>query len=139
MTELVSLAEARAQLRLDEPDSDGGPDDLWLAVFIPAISEAVLAWLKDDWRAYVPELDSNGDILLDTDGDPIPAVDTDGNFTPKWSVKAAVLIELASQFRFREGEGEGTATGDLYSGRYGYTLNKTSTALLQALRKPTAR
>lgn len=137
MTELVSLAEARAQLRLDEPDSDGGPDDLWLAVFIPAISEAVLAWLKDEWRAYVPELDSNGDVLLNTDGEPIPAVDTDGNFTPKWSVKAAVLIELASQFRYREGEGtDNVMTPDA---GHGYVLNKVSTALLAPLRKPTAR
>lgn len=137
MTDLVTLAEARAHLRLDDPETDGGADDLWLAVFIPAISEAVLGWLKDEWRAYVPELDTDGEPVLDTDGDPIPAVDTDGEFTPKWPVKAAVLIELAYQYRYREGEGEGTPTGDLYSGRYGYTLNKTSTALLHALRKPT--
>lgn len=134
MTELVTLEEARAHLRLDEPDSDGGPDDLWLAVFIPAVSEAVLNWLKEEWRAYVPQVDSNGDPILDPNGDPVPAEP----LVAKWSVKAAVLVELASQFRFREGEGDnGTPTGDLYSGRYGYTLNKTSTALLHSLRKPT--
>lgn len=134
MAELVTLEEARAHLRLDEPDSDGGPDDLWLAVFIPAVSEAVLNWLKDEWRAYYPEMDSNGVVSTDSNGDPIPAIP----LTPKLSVKAAVLVELGSQYRFREGEGDnGTPTGDLYSGRYGYTLNKTSTALLHSLRKPT--
>jgi len=135
MTELVTLAEARAHLRLDDPDTDGGPDDLWLAVFIPAISEAVLGWLKDAWRAYVPELDTDGEPILDTNGDPVIALDTDGNPTPKWSVRAAVLVELASQFRFREGEGRDNVVPS--SDGHGYTLNKVSTALLTPLRRPT--
>lgn len=135
MTELVTLAEARAHLRLDDPDSDGGPDDLWLAVFIPAISEAVLGWLKDPWRAYRPELDTDGEPVLDTNGDPVIALDTDGNPTPKWSVRAAVLVELASQFRFREGEGRDNVVPS--ADGHGYTLNKVSTALLTPLRRPT--
>jgi hypothetical protein len=133
MTELVTAAEARSHLRLHA----GSADDAWLAIFIPAISEAVLNWLKDEWRAYVPELGPDGLPIEDSSGDPIPEVDSNGVMTPKWVVKAAVLVELAYQFRFREGEGEGTPTGDLYSGRYGYTLNKTSTALLMSLRKST--
>lgn len=135
MTDLVTLAEARAHLRLDDPDTDGGPDDLWLQTFIPAVSEAVLGWLKDSWRAYQPELDTDGEPVLDTNGDPIPALDTDGEFTPKWSVKAAVLVELASQFRFREGEGKDNVVPS--ADGHGYTLNKVSTALLTPLRKPT--
>lgn len=133
MTELVTLAEARAQLRLDEPDSNGGPDDAWLAIFIPAISEAVLGWLQDDWRAYVPEVDSTGAVVVDSNGDPIPAEP----LVAKWRVKAAVLIELASQFRFREGEGtDNVVTPDA---GYGYVLNKASTGLLAPLRKSTVR
>ena len=131
MAELVSIEEARAHLRLDEPDSDGGPDDLWLSVFIPAVSEAVLNWLKDEWRAYYPEMDSNGVVSTDSNGDPIPAEP----LVAKWSVKAAVLVELGSQFRFREGEStDNVVTPDA---GYGYTLNKVSTALLTSLRKPT--
>lgn len=131
MVDLVTAAEARTHLRLDTSE------DAWLAIFIPAISEAVLNWLKDEWRAYVPELGPDGLPLIDSSGDQVPLLDSNGLMEPKFVVKAAVLVEIAYQFRFREGEGEGTATGDLYSGRYGYILNKTSTALLQALRKTT--
>lgn len=56
MAELVTVEEARNHLRLET----GTADDMWLAIFIPAISEAVLSWLKDEWRAYVPELDEDG-------------------------------------------------------------------------------
>lgn len=131
MAELVSIEEARAHLRLDDPDSDGGADDLWLAVFIPAISEAVLGWLKDEWRAYVAAVDSNDDPILDSNGDPIPAEP----LVAKWPVKAAVLIELGSQFRFREGEGRDNVVPS--ADGHGYTLNKVSTALLTPLRRPT--
>lgn len=131
MNELVTLAEARAHLRLDEPDSDGGPDDLWLQTFIPAVSEAVLGWLKVPARAYEPEVDSNDDPILDSNGDPVPAEP----LVVKFAVRAAVLIELASQFRFREGEStDNVVTPDA---GHGYALNKVSTSLLTSLRKPT--
>lgn len=126
MAELVTAAEAKLHLRLDT----GTADDTWLAIFIPAISEAVLGWLKDDWRAYVPEQDSSG-IITDSNGDPIPAEP----LVAKWSVKAAVLLELANVYRNREGEGkDNVVTPDA---GYGYVLNKASTALLTPLRKPT--
>lgn len=131
MADLVTAAEARTHLRLDA----GAADDAWLTIFIPAISEAVLNWLKDEWRAYVPELDPAGDPILDSSGHPVPEVDSNGLMTPKWSVKAAVLIELGSVFRFREGEGsENVVPSDA---GHGYVLNKTSTALLAPLRKTT--
>lgn len=129
MTELVTVAEAKLHLRADTAD------EAWLAIFIPAISQSVLNWLKDTWRAYMPELDSNGDPIIDSAGDQIPIVDSDGDMTPRWEVKAAVLIELASVFRFREGEGtDNVVTPDA---GYGYVLNKASTALLAPLRKST--
>lgn len=126
MAELVTAAEAKIHLRLDT----GTADDTWLAIFIPAISEAVLGWLKDEWRAYVPEQDSSG-IITDSNGDPIPAEP----LVAKWSVKAAVLLELANVYRNREGEGtDNVVPADA---GYGYVLNKASTALLTPLRKPT--
>jgi hypothetical protein len=136
MLELVTKADARAQLRLDDVGSAGGPDDAWLDIFIPAVSEAVRSWLKVDARLYVPLRDSAGDIMRDSAGDPIPQEDSNGPVVNP-SVRAAVLIELAYQFRFREGEGEHTATGDLYSGRYGYTLSRGATAILSGIRKST--
>ena len=51
--DLVTLAEARAHLRLDWEEDSGegtGADDGWLEVFIPAISEAVAAWVKEEAR-----------------------------------------------------------------------------------------
>lgn len=136
MPDLITIAEARAHLRIDDVDSDGGPDDPWLAVMIPAVSEAVLLWLKDSWRAYEPELDSDGNPILDSDGDPYPMTDSNGDDVVRWTVKAACLIELASLYRYREGEGkDNVVPGDA---GHGYVLNKTSTALLTPLRKPTA-
>lgn len=130
MIELVTTAQARAHLRLDS-DSNGGADDDWLAIFIPAISEAVALWLKDEWRLYEWLMDSNGDELEDSAGDFIP--DTDN---VRWAVKAAVLIELERQYRYRGGESE--ADVPLEHGN-GYTLGKGATALLTPLRKPTVR
>lgn len=134
MLELVTVDDARHQLRLDEPGSDGGPDDPWLAIAIPAISEAVRLWLKADWRLYLPARDSAGDVVVDSAGDPVPAEDSDGPIVHP-TVRLAVLVELASQFRFREGEGkDNVVTPDA---GHGYVLNKASTALLSALRRST--
>jgi hypothetical protein len=136
--DLVTKAEARAQLRIDDYDSSGGADDLWLDIWIPAISDAVASWLKDAWRLYVPILDSSGDYVLDSSGDPESQLDGSGNPILRKQVKAAVLLELAWQYRFREGDGgEHTATGDLYSGRYGYILSKGATSILHGIRKAT--
>lgn len=132
--ELVTKAEARAQLRLDDFDSAGGPDDLWLDIWIPAVSEAVATWLKDDWRLYVLLRDSAGDTILDSSGDPEVELDAQGDPIVRKQVKGAVLIELASQFRFREGEGENVVPE--HEG-HGYTLSKGATALLSSLRKST--
>ena len=129
MIELVTIEEARAHLRIDDVDSDGGPDDLWLSIFMPAISEAVANWLKDEWRLYVAEVDSGG-VVVDSSGDPVPALP----LAARPVVKAATLIELERQYRFRGGESE--ADVQSHEG-HGYTLGKGATALLSSLRKST--
>lgn len=136
MLELVTPEDARSQLRLDEVGSDGGADDAWLALAIPGVSEAVRSWLKDDWRLYLPERDTAGAIVTDSDGNPVPAEDSGGAQIVHPTVRLAVLVELASQFRFREGEGENAVSPDA---GYGYTLSKGATSLLSGLRKPTVR
>ena len=113
---LITLTEAKAHLYIDDDAHDA-----WLTVFIAAISQAVSLWVKNDARLYVPEMDSNGDMVPSALVEPV--------------VKAAVLIELSSVFRFREGEGRDNTIPS--ADGYGYVLNKTSTALLTPLRKPT--
>ena len=135
MSDLITREQAYEHLRLDY-DSDGSADDGWLDVFIPAVSEAVRLWLKDDWRPYQVEVDSDGEPVLDSDGRPAVVLDSDGDPVVRWAVKAACLVELASQYRFREGEGKDNVMPA--DAGHGYVLNKASTALLTPLRRPTA-
>ena len=121
MTPLVTIEEASEHLRID-----GTADDPWLEVMIPAISAAVLSWLKDPLRAYETEEDSNGDVVL--------VEDSNGDNVPLGMAKAACLVELGMQYRFREGTGS-LRTPDSW-GR-GYVLGAGATSLLFSLRKPT--
>src|SRR5690606_27947357 len=134
MSELITREQAYEHLRLDY-DSGGSADDGWLSVFIPAISEAVRLWLKEGWRLYEWETDSDGNIVRDSDGNPVPLLDSDGEPVVRWLVKAACLVELERQYRFRGGEGG--ATDEPAANGWGYTLGKGATALLTPLRKPT--
>lgn len=127
--ELVTAAQAREQIRIDT-----GADDAWLTIWIPAISEAVLTWLKEEWRLYVSALDSNGRPILDSAGDPYPALDSNGDPIVRPIVQAAVLVELAQQYRFRDGS-EAQAVPSHWG--HGYVLGAGATSLLSALRKST--
>lgn len=129
MLELVTVDEAMLQLRIDDDASED-----WLSIWIPAVSEAVRSWLKDDWRLYLPETDSSGEPIIGSDDEPVPSE------TVNPAVKAAVLLELASQMRFREGEGENrmeSMGAVVLAGAHGYTLSRGATAILSGLRKPT--
>lgn len=129
MADLITLDQAKSHLRVDSDD-----DDMWIALFISAVSGAVNAWLKDAWRAYVLAVDANGDFLLDSSGDPYPAQDDNGDLTVKPMVVAAVLVELAQQYRFRDGSGAATVPSNW---GHGYTLGIGATSLLTPLRKST--
>ncbi len=133
MTDLITKAEAFNHLRFDT--ETGGPDDLWLDTWIPVVSAAVVSWLKDDWRPYVLERDASGNLIVDSNDDPIPVVDSNGDMEPLAIVKGAVLLELSSMNRFREGEGLDNVVPP--DAGWGYILNKASTALLQSIRKTT--
>jgi hypothetical protein len=128
MLELVSTAEALAQIRGDA-DADGP----WLAIWLPIVSEAVANWLKESWRLYVPQLDSSGEIAVDSSGHPIPSEDSSG-LVVRPVVRGAVLLELASAYRFREGEGDNAVPADA---GHGYALTRAATAMLAPLRKST--
>jgi len=129
--DLVTLQDARNHIR-----TDSDADDAWFAVWIPAISQAVMSWLKEDWRAFEPILDENGNPLLDSNGDAIPFEDSDGDRTVKPMVRAACLIELAQQYRFRDGAGAAAVPSEW---GHGYVLGAGATSLLVSVRKSTVR
>ena len=128
MADLVTIEQARLHLR-----TDSDADDAWLATMIPAVSGAVLSWLKQDWRAYVAATDAAGDVILDSNGDPIPFEDS-GGLVVKPVVTAAVLVELGQQYRFRDGS-DAAAVPSHWG--HGYVLGAGATSLLSALRKST--
>ena len=128
MADLCTLADARNHIR-----TDSDADDDWFAVWIPAISQAVLSWLKEDWRAYEPTLDAEGNVIEDSNGDPIPAEDSNGPIV-KPLVRAATLLELAQQYRFRDGSGAAAVPSHW---GHGYVLGAGATSLLVASRKST--
>lgn len=131
MASLVTLAEVKSHLMVDNDAADG-----WIELMILAISGAVLSWLKDDWRAYELERDAAGDPIQDSAGDYIALLDSNGEPIPLPLVKAATMVEIASQFRFRDGDG--AAAVPSHAG-HGYVLSAGPTSLLTGLRKPTAR
>lgn len=129
MREFVTQADAREQMRID---SDA--DDRWLAIWIPAVSASVAAWLKQEWRLYVLQRDSNGDLVRDSAGIPLPAEDSDGAPILHPLVIAATLLELAWKYRYREGEDENVMPADA---GHGYVLSRAATAQLAPLRRTT--
>lgn len=128
MADLVTIEQARAHLR-----TDSEADDAWLQTWISAVSSAVLTWLKQDWRAYVAATDADGNVIVDSNGDPIPFEDS-GGLVVKPVVTAAVLVELGQQYRFRDGS-EAAAVPSHWG--HGYVLGAGATSLLTALRKST--
>lgn len=104
-------------------------------MMIPAISGAVLTWIKDSWRAYTLETDENGDVIYDSNGDGIPVEDSSGPIVNP-VVKAATLVEIALQFRFRDGADATSAYVPSHWG-HGYVLGIGATSLLAGIRKST--
>jgi len=139
ITDLITVEQARAHLRIDDVDSQGGPDDPWLEMAISAVSSAIALWLKDEWRLYETQLDSNGDVLLDSNDEPVTATDSNGDPILVPAVRLACLIELSNQYRYREGEGpKMESLGAIaFNAAHGYVLGQGATALLSALRRPT--
>lgn len=129
MHSFVTPDDAREQLRID---SDA--DDRWLAIWIPAVSTSIAAWLKQEWRLYLLQRDAVGEVVLDDAGVPVPVEDDAGKPIVHPAVVAATLLELASQYRYREGEGDNVVPSDA---GHGYVLSKAATAQLVALRRST--
>lgn len=121
---LVSIEEARSHLQVDTLAHDP-----WLSTWIPAVEAAVFSWLKQSWRAYEPS------GVMDSQGEPIPLEDSDGPVV-RPMVKAAVLVELAQQFRFRDGSDAANVPSHW---GHGHVLGIGATSLLAGVRKGTVR
>lgn len=112
---LVSLQEASDHLRRDTED-----DDMDLTLKIHAASAAVLNYLKSGADSF---LDSNGEVLQDSSGDPVGV---------PFEVKAATLLMVGELYKSREGAQEGAVDSQF---GYGY-LPRSVVALLYPLRDP---
>lgn len=126
--ELATVDECLLDIRGDE-EADGP----WLEQWIPIVSETVRAYLKEDWRMYLPARDSSGEIVVGSDGDQVPDTDGGGDPIVHPSVNGAVRAEIAYLYRFRDEDGGNRGRPD----EYGFGLCRTAVALLAGRRKPT--
>lgn len=106
MADLVTLADAKEQLRID-----GTADDTWLQTAISGVSSAVLQWCG---------------------GDAVRLHELDG-VTVRPNVVTAVLVELAYLYAHREGP---DAAYVLAWYANGYPLSAGATAFLQSSHMP---
>lgn len=122
-TMLVTLQEASDHIRRDTTDDN---NDLTLKII--AASTIVINYLKNWTRAYEGETDSSGDLIIDTSGDIIPLIDSNGDYIVNPSVKAATLIMVGILYRDRDGQ-------EASQWRHGY-LPDVVMSLLYPLRAP---
>lgn len=109
---LVTVDSARDHLRIDYDDCD----DFDLELKIKAASQAVVRYLKGGADSF---LDTNGDVLLNSNDDPDVPED----------VQHATLLLVSHFHRYRDGGNDG--------GNSGNYLPPAVTALLYPLRDPT--
>lgn len=94
MTGLVTLTEARARVRFDSEDSGGSPDDGDLQIMINSASRSVLRYIASGDQDF---LDSNGDVIENSAGEPVGIPD---------DIKDAVLLWVAIKYRNRDEDGD---------------------------------
>lgn len=126
---LATIQDARQHIR-----TDSDADDAWFRTMLPAVSEVVRLWLKQDWRLYMSKVGPDGKPELDEEGLPVPMRDAQGLPLVRPVVRAAVLVELAQQYRFREGQ-DAPAVPAHWG--HGYVLGAGATSLLSSLRRST--
>lgn len=95
MTRLVSLAETKMRLRLDDTDSNGRPDDSDIELFIAGASRAVLNYIASSDPSF---LDSYGEPVEDSAGEAINIPD---------DIKNATLFLVGILMRDRDGQNVG--------------------------------
>lgn len=121
----VTLARAKQHLNMDHD-----LDDPLIEAYIGAASEAVKNYLKSA-SPYEVERDSNDDPMFDSSGDPVYAVDSNGDKIVRYAVQAATLLQLGFLYKDRDEN-----ANEAYDVGY---LPKPVTALLYPLRDPALR
>ena len=114
MVMLVSLAQAKEHLRVDDADND---NDLTLKVH--AASAAVLNYIRNGADVFT---DSSGEPIVDSNGNPIGI---------PYDVQAATLLMLGYLYKDRDGDPDKAY-------EMGY-LPRPVTALLYVYRVPSLR
>lgn len=122
---LVTLAEASDHLRRDT-----NADDADLTLKIQAASNAIMRYLRSGGSVYLQAENTAGELLFDTAGNPVPAVNSNGDRIIEPMVRAATLLLVGELYKNREGE-----TTESAGQRYGY-LPPGVTMLLSQLRDP---
>lgn len=120
----VTLAEAKAHLRVDFSD-----EDMAIELLIGAASGAVKNYLKSA-SVYEPDRDEDDTPIYDSDGIPEVAEDSNTTKTVRIEVKQAVLILVGEWYKNRE------AAQDMASPGY---LPVPVMSLLYPLRDPALR
>lgn len=123
---LVTLEEAKEHLYVIHDD-----DDDLITNQIKASSGIVINFLKTKRGLYEPEYDENGDLVLDSNDDTVPVVDSSGQKLIREEVRAATLIMIGVLYRDRDG-------AEMQKWQTGF-LPPTVTALLYPLRDPALR
>lgn len=118
----VTLERAKAHLGMDHDE-----DDTLISAYITAASGAVKNYLKSA-SAYEVERDSNDDLVLDSNGDPVYARDSSGSKEVRLEVQQAVLLLIGFFYKDRDENPDGVF-------EQGY-FPKPVTALLYPLRDP---
>ncbi|HBO3004323.1 TPA: phage gp6-like head-tail connector protein [Pseudomonas aeruginosa] len=118
----VTLERAKAHLGMDHDE-----DDTLISAYISAASGAVKNYLKSA-SAYEVERDSNDDPVLDSNGDPVYARDSNGAKEVRLEVQQGVLLLIGYFYKNRD-ENPDNAFAQGY-------LPAPVTALLYPLRDP---
>ena len=118
----VTLARAKQHLNMDHDQ-----DDVLITAYIGAASEAVKNYLKSA-SPYDVERDSNDDPIVDSSGDPIYVVDSNGDKVVRYAVQAATLLMVGFLYKDRDENPDSAFEA-------GY-LPKPVTALLYPIRTP---
>jgi hypothetical protein len=120
---LVTLQEAKDNMLVTFSASDADID-----MKIAAASGAVLNYLKSRKNLYIFEVDSDGELFLDSQGLPVYERDSNGQRLIRPEVKQATLLLVGIFFRDRDG-----AEADKWEPGF---LPRPVTALLYPLRDP---
>lgn len=118
----VTVDDAREHLQIGDDSHDA-----WLATWIPSASAMIRNYMQGH-RLFEVEIDTSGNPVLDTNGDPVIATDTNGVPLVRFEVRAATLIMLGYLFRQRDED-------EHREFEMGY-LPRPVTAILYPLRDP---